>query len=80
MISSSSLIGCEIFVGDSICIRPKADYLLLKSSHNITNAVVLFAGGSHCEVFELECKNNTQITYPFVYFEINISVLSLLFA
>ena len=56
MESTSLLIGCEIYSEENkTCIRPKADYLIVKKSDgNVVS--LLFAGGSHCEIFEIPGK------------------------
>jgi len=60
--STGSLNGCEIYSGEKTCIRPKADYLIVKESDgNVVS--LLFAGGSHCEIFEISGIKSCLINF-----------------
>ena len=44
-----SLLGCETFA-NGICIRPKYEYMLVKENNE--QMFILFARGTHCEIFD----------------------------
>ena len=49
-----NITGCEIFKGDSTCIRPKHDFTLFEES--VERSVVEFSRGSHCEIWNISSK------------------------
>ena len=49
-----NITGCEIFKGDSTCVRPKQDFTLFEES--VERSFVEFSRGSRCEIWNISSK------------------------